>query len=199
MRVIFVVLLVASLYGAWQAWQERKFTAPDGILAADAPLQQNLEAPRRFEANGMSFNERAKYDLTVRLLRKERYRIDSAAAIAPYDLAVGWGPISDTRIIEQLDITQMGRFFYWRMRDPETFPLTVHDLVVNAAHIHAIPANAEVDAQLARLRRGQVMTLHGYLVDVRGPRGFAWNTSLTREDTGDGACEIMWIEAIDGT
>jgi len=32
---------------------------------------------------------------------------------------------------------------------------------------------------------------------VRGPGGFTWNTSLTREDKGAGACEIMWIEALD--
>ncbi len=38
--------------------------------------------------------------------------------------------------------------------------------------------------------------MSGYLVDVRGPNGFRWNTSLSRNDTGDGACEIMWIESL---
>jgi len=46
------------------------------------------------------------------------------------------------------------------------------------------------------LRPGQIVRLQGYLVDVRGPGGFAWNTSLTRSDTGDGACEIVWVEAV---
>jgi hypothetical protein len=32
---------------------------------------------------------------------------------------------------------------------------------------------------------------------VRGPGGFAWNTSLRRDDTGGGACEILWAEAIE--
>ena len=41
------------------------------------------------------------------------------------------------------------------------------------------------------------IAIDGNIVDVRGPHGFRWNTSLTREDTGDGACEIMWIEAIE--
>jgi len=35
------------------------------------------------------------------------------------------------------------------------------------------------------------------LVDVRGPSGFVWNTSLRRDDTGGGACEILWAEAIE--
>ena len=41
------------------------------------------------------------------------------------------------------------------------------------------------------------MTIGGYLVDVAGPGGFAWNTSLTRNDTGDGACEIVWVETLE--
>lgn len=197
MRLFAGLLLLASLYGAWNAWRDRAFTAPEGVLAADAPRQQDLEVPRSFAARGVTLNERARYDLTVRLLRKERYRIDGGASIAPWDLAVGWGPMSDSQILDRLEITQSGRFFYWRMRDPARFPMSPHDLIASAGQIHAIPADATVESQLASVRRGQILTLHGYLVDVRGPHGFRWNTSLTREDTGDGACEIMWIEAIE--
>ncbi|MEP7062394.1 MAG: hypothetical protein ABI881_08345 [Betaproteobacteria bacterium] len=197
MRIVVALLLAASVYGAWHAWQDREFRAPEGVLARADPLQRDLDPPLHFDARGFAFSERARYDLTVRVLRKERYRLDGVASIAPYDLAVGWGPMSDSQVLKQLEITQMGRFFYWRMRDSATFPLAVHDLVASAGQIHAIPADEHVEAALAHIRRGQVITLHGYLVDVRGPRGFAWNTSLTREDTGDGACEIMWIESID--
>jgi len=197
MRLIAGLLFVASLYGAWNAWRDRAFTPPEGVLATEVPLQRDLDEPRSFAARGVTFDERARYDLTVRLLRKERYRIDGAASIAPWDLAVGWGPMSDSEVLDQLEITQSGRFFYWRLRDPANFSLPPHDLVASAGQIHAIPANAEVESQLATIRRGQILTLHGYLVDVRGPSGLRWNTSLTREDSGDGACEIMWIEAIE--
>ena len=197
MRLIFGLLLAASLYGAWNAWDQRDFKAPTGVLAREVPVQRELESPRSFEARGMRFTQRAQYDLTVRLLRKERYRFDGGASIAPYDLAVGWGPMSDSGVIEALDITQSGRFFYWRMRDSATFPLSPRDLAVSAAQIHAIPANAKVESQLARMRAGQLVTLHGFLVDVAGPNGFRWTTSMTREDTGDGACELMWIESIE--
>lgn len=47
------------------------------------------------------------------------------------------------------------------------------------------------------MRCSQVVTLHGDLLDVRGTRGFTWTTSMRREDTGDGTCEIMSIESID--
>jgi hypothetical protein len=38
--------------------------------------------------------------------------------------------------------------------------------------------------------------LEGDLVDVYGPDGFVWKTSLTRTDTGPGACETLYIRAI---
>jgi len=196
MRIVWIILLVASLYGAMRAWQDRAFVAPDGVLAPDPPNQVLLEQPVQFDARGVTFRERARYDLKVRLLRKERYRLDGASSIAPWDLAVGWGPMSDTGVLDDLEISQMGRFFYWRMRNASS-PLSTRDLIVSAGQIHAIPANEHVEAALSRIRRGQVIELHGYLVDVAGANGFRWSTSLTREDTGDGACEIMWIEAID--
>jgi len=36
--------------------------------------------------------------------------------------------------------------------------------------------------------------LSGYLVDVRGDDGWSISTSMTREDTGAGACEVIWVE-----
>ncbi len=44
---------------------------------------------------------------------------------------------------------------------------------------------------------GQIVTIGGFLVDVTGPGGFTWNTSLIRTDTGNGACEIVWVESLD--
>jgi hypothetical protein len=36
-----------------------------------------------------------------------------------------------------------------------------------------------------------------WLVDIRGPGGFSWNTSLRRDDTGNGACEIVYVEELE--
>ncbi|WP_166627906.1 hypothetical protein [Thiopseudomonas denitrificans] len=44
------------------------------------------------------------------------------------------------------------------------------------------------------MRPGQVIALEGYLVDAAAPDGWRWNTSLTRKDTGTGACELFWVE-----
>jgi hypothetical protein len=51
--------------------------------------------------------------------------------------------------------------------------------------------------QLLRTRVGNIAHLRGYLIDANRDDGFSWHTSLTREDTGDGACELMWVEAVE--
>ena len=63
--------------------------------------------------------------------------------------------------------------------------------------MHVIPANADVRRALEAAKAGNVITMRGRLVDVRGADGFTWNTSLRREDTGDGACELFWADEIE--
>ena len=33
-------------------------------------------------------------------------------------------------------------------------------------------------------------------VQVEGDDGFRWVSSRTRDDTGDGACEVIWVEQL---
>ena len=194
---IWLLFLVAFLGGVNWWLYERPVSRPPGVLATGEPRQEGLDPPPELEDRGYRFIRRARYDITARVLRREIYRIDGGAALAPVDVAVGWGPLSDSRIVDRLEFSQMGRFFYWKPKDPATFPLSPATLIAHSAQMHLIPATKELDRRLRKLRPGQIATLGGYLVDVRGPGGFMWNTSLTRNDTGDGACEIVWVETLE--
>ncbi len=197
MQRFAVVALALAAYGGWHWWTtDRAVDRPPGIVAPDEPVQVNLDDPPRFEAKGYTFIKRAKYAITARLLRKEIYRLDGGAGLAPVDLGVGWGPLSDSALLDQLEFSQMGRFFYWQPRKAD-FPLPTAVLVSHMAQMHVTPATKDLEARLKKLRPGQIVTASGYLVDVLGPGGFAWNTSLSRTDTGNGACELFWVEALD--
>ena len=193
-------LLIGTVLAALGGWHwltsERPVQRPPGIIAPQEPVQVNLDPPPRFEAKGYTFIERATYTITARVLRKEIYRHDGGAGLAPVDLGVGWGPLSDSAMLDQLEFSQMGRFFYWNPRSAE-FPLPRMVLISHLAQMHMIPATAAIDAKLRRLRPGQLVTASGYLVDVRGANGFSWNTSLSRTDTGEGACELFWVERLE--
>ena len=192
------VLLVAGFLGGVNWWlYDRSVSRQPGVLAAAEPRQQELDPAPEFADRGYRFIQRARYDITARVLRREIYRIDGGASLAPVDLAVGWGPLSDTRIVDQLEFSQMGRFFYWKPKDFATFPLAREAMIAHGAQMHLVPATKDIDRRIRKIRPGQVATIGGYLVDIRGPGGFIWNTSLTRNDTGDGACEIVWVETLE--
>ena len=197
MRVFILVALVLSIAGGWHWWvSERPVHRPPGIIAPDEPQQVGLEAPEIFSAKGYEFAKRARFDITARLLHKERYRVDAEAGLAPIDLGVGWGPLSDSAVLDQLEFSQMGRWFYWNPKHGD-FALPREVMITHLAQMHMIPATHEIETRLDRLRPGQLVSVRGFLVDVRGPNGFVWKTSLSRSDTGDGSCEVVWVEALE--
>ena len=59
-----------------------------------------------------------------------------------------------------------------------------------------IPADKETLEVLRSVRRGDRISLTGYLVLVESKSGWKWDTSLSRTDTGGGACEIVWVKRL---
>jgi len=59
--------------------------------------------------------------------------------------------------------------------------------------MHLIPGNPNIEQRLRRIKPGKVVRIKGFLVNVIGASGFTWNTSTIRYDTGNGACEIVWV------
>lgn len=64
---------------------------------------------------------------------------------------------------------------------------------MSSANMHLIPGNPNIDLRLRRLKPGHLVQIKGFLVNVTGPNGFLWRTSTLRTDTGNGACEIVWV------
>ena len=63
--------------------------------------------------------------------------------------------------------------------------------------MHVIPADKQVARDLDKVRQGSLIRLQGKLVEARRSDGFHWRSSLTREDTGAGACELILVESIE--
>jgi hypothetical protein len=66
----------------------------------------------------------------------------------------------------------------------------------HSANMHIIPAGDPIEKELMRIRKGHIVRLGGYLVQVNAPDGWSWRSSLTRSDTGGGACEVVLVDRI---
>lgn len=193
--ILKVLLLTYVLWGAANWYAGRPLRQPDGVLAPDEPQQVDIGHGDNIQMGRWTLTVRASYRLTARVLGRERYRFDSMADLAPEDLALGWGPMSDNRVLRTIEISQSNRFYYWRARPSAA--IARQAIITHSANTHVIPQNSAVAAALKRLRPGEVVSLRGELVDAVRSDGRWVKTSLTRDDTGAGACEVMLVTDVE--
>jgi hypothetical protein len=190
-----LILIAYVAWGAWNWFIGRPVYPQDGVLAAAEPLQVDTTDGEQTRLGHWTLTTRASYHITARILGLERYRFDQLADLIPEDLALGWGPMSDNRIISHLDIYQSDRFYFWHANTAP--PISRDSIIVHSANTHVIPQDATIAKQLSRLRPGEVVTLSGDLVDAVRDDGARIKTSLVRTDTGAGACEVMLVRDVE--
>jgi hypothetical protein len=191
-KLLLLACTLLILHGAYGWWHERPLSRGPGVLVTDPPRQVLLPDSEPFTHQGHTLKPLAEYRIQARVIGKEYYHFDATADFAPLDLALGWGPLSDEAVLEHIDFRQSSRWLTYRYRQA---PVTPQVITTHTANVHAIPADDAVERALERLRPGHVVDLAGYLVQVHLPGGL-WVSSLSREDDGNGACEIMWIREI---
>jgi hypothetical protein len=164
------------------------------VLVPEYPRQEEAAPGEAIELNGYRLTPRAAFAIRARVLSRENYYLGAEADLAPMDLALGWGAMSDQAVLDRIDITQGSRGYFTRYEFPA--PLADRDIIRHSGNLHMVPANPQILRQLKRVRRGDIVQAQGYLVDVDHPSGFHWRTSLSRDDTGGGSCEILYLERI---
>ena len=191
MRFWLLILALCLGYGAWS-------TLPfptAGVLAPGAPIQTML-APgevRQWNYRGAIFHPLARYTIKARILSRDSYYLDRASVISPLDLALGWDRMSDPHIYTALHVSQGGRWYqyYWSTNAP----IPPDEIIRSSANTHIILATSALGWKLFWMREGDVVSLSGYLVQVQFSDGGTWVSSLSRTDTGDHSCEIMWVSS----
>ena len=191
MRLAPVVVAAIAIFAAYKLFSSRDIEHGPGVLAADDPVQHELGSAPVLERGDFRLRPRAQFSATVRILGREDYSMGPLAELVPTDFAVGWGPMSDSAVLADIEISQGNRFYFWRT---ENWPIERNAIETHSANWHVIPENQSVRQVLGGLRAGSVVELSGQLVDIEGDEG-GMRTSLSRDDTGAGACEILLAES----
>jgi hypothetical protein len=194
-RLSWLVIALLGLFW-WIAARPMASTVAEAIPWHQEPRQAGTDSPPfaiETRRGTVHLVPRATLEMSAVVASRERYRLDASAFLSPLDLALAWGDAAAPEMRRRVRFYQGNRFCVWSTRDSS---IDLARLSRQLANVHVIPANANLRRALLSARRGQPVRLAGLLVDARGENGFRWSTSLSREDTGAGSCEVMWVEEL---
>jgi hypothetical protein len=198
-KIIFSFAIIIGLFywfGRDQPHQNSDFIpSVDWITMTekDDPIQVNLKNKDPMKFGEYSITPLAEFNIAARVLGTEPYRMGREAELSPVDFALGWGPMTEDKLVDTLTIRQSNRWYYWRTSQ---FISSSDNISHHSANMHMIPANSSIESQLKTVDKGDHIQISGYLVQVRHPDGYYWRSSTSRTDTGQGACEVILVTGI---
>lgn len=189
---IAVIVALAAAGWAWNPWRSIKHEP--GILVATIPVQTESGPIDLPDVAGWKLKPAAEYVLRGRVLGTKRYLSGFGSDLVPIDVAVGWGRMSDQAVLDQFSLSMGNRFFFYEWSEEPAIPL--NEIMRSASNNHVIAANKDVAKTIRSLVPGHLVTMRGYLVNASFPDGSSWNSSLRRDDTGNGACEVFYVQSV---
>ena len=205
-RPLLWLLLLASLIGGvhWYRY-ERAVQHDAGALAMPEPvLATGSTLPPWTDGTGFRYRPLGRLTGRVVVVSRTNYSLGEFAHLAPTDLAIAWGSLSDPAAYSQLTFEQRGsplsgRYVFPDIKRGTTLARMPHRdveawLLANLTHVHAIPSDRHIASRLSGIRPGQVVELSGLLVEVTAPSGARYTSSLALHDYD---CEIAWIDGLD--
>ena len=133
------------------------------------------------------------FSIEARVLSRKDYSMGRESDLSTTDFALGWEEMSNPDVIAKITISQRGRAYYWHT---EEFPVSRRTIETKSANMHMIAASPQIQRVLDSIPQGAMIALQGQLVEIRSDDNWRWRSSLTRNDTGAGACEVVWVESL---
>jgi hypothetical protein len=176
------------------------------ISVAEDPIQIDYSQPEPFvltrDGRDYQLTPVAKYTISGRIVSTRHYSAGwdygLAAELSPVDFAMAWGDLAKPEMDQYIHYDHGQRFMHYRY-NPQTVPVSAQYMIEHASNTHLIPASPVVDRVIKTVKTNEIVVLNGYLVNMSSVQGlshFGWSTSLTRKDTGGGACELMYVTEV---
>lgn len=165
------------------------------------PVQHDLPRPQSFvlaqAGHAYRVTGLARYCITGIVTSVTAYDTDPGALLSPCDIALVFGELALHERWRLIDWSQSGRWYWWDYAVPD-FPQGDSFIIANSSNNHIATTDPYLIAATRSVRIGETIRLTGILVAVEetGTDGFSWRSSLSRTDTGDGSCEIIWLTDI---
>tara|TARA_B100000073_G_scaffold347774_1_gene363295 strand:- start:1605 stop:2210 length:606 start_codon:yes stop_codon:yes gene_type:complete len=196
-NVITVTVLITLFSLSIGLYQVFKYKPDYSYIVTKEPIQENIiNKIENFKKDDFIVVPLKNYEIEARILSKKKYTIGEDSDFSTYDLALGWKEMSDIHYLEKIKISQRNRWYYWRTKD-RSIPREI--ISYNSSNHHIVHANEKIKKQLSNLKEHQVIKMTGYLINAKNINypNIELKSSLTRKDTGAGACEVFYVDYLE--
>jgi hypothetical protein len=204
--LVFLIILVIS-YFLKNNYRTVDNIRPEVLQAPSQNITDNNE-PIKFSKDGFAYSLTpiAEYQIQALVVHRMDYRLFSiynSDSVFPVDLCLIWGDNLENKSYQNkyLSFSQDSRFCFYKWRGETSIN---PDLISNN---HLIANDSKILSVVNKIKAGDQVSISGYLVNVEAnkvgkvsdydPNSFSLKSSLTRTDSGAGACEIIYINNIE--
>lgn len=153
--------------------------------------------PIEMGKNQFTLTPLAEYRLSGVLVSKETYSDDWNSKVSPIDLAIVWGKLAEPEYDQYMSYNQSNRWYFYRWKEGKPFQDSY--VISHSSNNHIIPGNRNIDLAVKAIKRREKVVLEGRLVNLAGTvngEKVTWNSSLSRQDTGNGSCELFYVTKV---
>lgn len=206
MRAHTLILAAGALLCALGWWQQDTLPSPESILPDMHldPVQTEIdESPFETTVGEFTYTVEPQYAYELHGLVVSRHDADSwldylhkrwGDELNVADLCVLWGRNVVDDLYHEFDFSS-GQFtcnFQTRSREAwQAFDLAA------ISNNHLLTDDAGLASAIRGARIGDQVRIRGVLANYSHGGGFSRGTSTVRTDTGNGACETVWVEAFE--
>jgi hypothetical protein len=165
------------------------------------PVQQqyNSHDVIRVETEDGAYNLQlmSVYKVAALVVGRTTYSSGWEGQIAPVDLALVWGEPAQPDYDKFVSYRQSDRWYFFEIK-PDS-PYSPGFISRHSSNNHLIPATENVLKALKSIKKKQKIVLEGFLVNIDGiykGQHVWWTSSLSRTDTGDNSCELMYVQRV---
>ena len=194
---LFLLLLLCLLVAGCNRPQPTGVES-DEIDASEDPSQTPLSSQEsvvvEMKKGECRLTPVAEYKIAALVVGKETYSYGWNAKVSPIDVALAWGRLADPESRKYVSYSQSNRWTSFKMKEGSPFDPAY--IVSHASNHHIIPSTRNLLYAIKTIKEKQKVVLEGFLVNVAGTyegNPVWWKTSLSRTDSGDGACEILYV------
>lgn len=201
--IIALLLVAATVVFVFKTLDEPSYTLAeesDSLDISGDPIQtaapDTLIPIIKIDKARYTIHPEAAYSMSAQVVSTRRYRKGFMSKLSPYDYATIWG--RSPEYLPYLKFDQIVRFCLFNTKHPDK--VDVDYISSHMTNNHLIPSTPNIRKALSLAKINDKVRIDGYLVNVIGQdknNNFSyWNSSLSREDRGNGACEIIYITSL---